>query len=211
MKLYDVSRVVSEALPVWPGDPAVEMRLACSLEKGDAANVTELRLSAHSGTHVDAPRHFFPGGDGVDQLPLEALVGLCRVFELLDVKEEIRRADLRGCDLEGVRRVLFKTRNSRRSDCDPQVFEPDYVSFSAEIATDFADGGIRLVGIDGPSIEKFHQSAHPVHHILLRKHVIILENLDLSEVPPGDYELIALPLKLKGADGAPARVILRAF
>ncbi len=211
MKMYDVSLILSEALSVWPGDPTIHMPLVFSLEKGDEVNVTDLRLGTHSGTHVDAPFHFFAEGAGVDELPLDVLIGPCRVVELLSLSTSIALADLEKLNLEGVRRILFKTKNSERWEKEDQAFNPEYVYLTTEGAVYLKDLGVQLIGIDGLSIEKLNHPGHPTHHILLQNHVIILEGLNLSQVPAGDYELIALPLKLKGADGAPARVILREY
>lgn len=209
MKIYDISATVSEALPTWPGDPAVSIRLASSMAQGDEANVTQLSLGAHTGTHIDAPFHFEPDGIGVDALPLDILIGPCRVFDLTGAWEPIGRNALARCDFRGVSRALFKTTNSDFWAQDQ--FQKSFIGLLPEGAAFLVDRGVRLVGIDYLSIEPFQSPGHPTHHILLRNGVVILEGLNLKEVPPGDYELIALPIKVKGADGAPVRAVLRAL
>jgi arylformamidase len=209
MKLYDVSVTVQEGMPVSPRDPKVTLSLARSIARGNSANVTRIDMGAHTGTHIDAPFHFDPDGCGVDQLPLGVLVGPCRVFDLTMIPGHIDRPALARCDLRGVTRALFKTCNSHRWARGERTFDQNFVAVTADGATELVARGVKLVGVDYLSVEPSGSKEHPVHHILLRANVVIIETLDLHDVPAGDYELIALPLKLCGADGAPARVILR--
>jgi arylformamidase len=209
VKIYDISVLVCDGMPTWPGDPQLTMRLASSIARGDAANVTHLDMGAHTGTHLDAPFHFDKNGTGIEQLPLETLIGPCRVFDLTNVTGHITAAALEKCDWRGVTRALFKTRNSRRWAQDDHEFDKGFTALAADSAAHLIEHGVELVGIDYLSVEAFGSAAHPVHEILLGMGVVIVESLNLSEVPAGDYELIALPVKLKGADGAPARVVLR--
>lgn len=209
MKIYDITLPISESLATWPGDPAVSIELASSLAKGDEANVTRLSLGAHTGTHIDAPSHFEPDGIGVDALPLDLLVGPCRVLDLTGEAGPIGRRTLARCDLQGVSRALFKTANSEIWNRDAGRFCETFVGLSKEGAAFLIERGIRLAGIDYLSIEPFQSRGHPTHHLLLRNGVVILEGVNLSGVPAGDYELIALPMKVEGADGAPARAVLR--
>jgi len=211
MNLYDISLPLSENLPIWPGDPSFSMTRSSSLAGGDDANVSELSLSVHTGTHIDAPCHFEADGMGIDQIPLDILIGPCRVFEMNEVQkgQQIDRSHLEQLDLEGVTRLLFKTQNSRWWVQKNPTFRKDFISLSSDGANYLVDHGIKLVGIDALSIEKFDNVGYPTHHSLLKNNVIILEGLNLNKVPAGDYELIALPIKLKGADGAPTRAILR--
>ena len=209
MKLYDVSVLVHEGMPTWPGDPGLQIKLASSIASGDAANVTRLDMGAHTGTHFDAPFHFERGGYGIDRLPLDVLIGPCRVFDLTGIPAHIDRSALEQCDLRGVTRALFKTRNSRRWARDDHEFDRAFVGVVANGAEYLLERNVRLVGVDYLSVEPFGSKEHPVHHLLLRAEVVIVEGLNLSDVPAGDYELIALPVKLKGVDGAPARVVLR--
>jgi arylformamidase len=196
----------------WPGDPKLSMSLASSIAKGAVANVTRIEMGAHTGTHMDAPFHFEPNGSCIDKLSLETLIGPCRVFDLSSGTGHITRADLEGCDMKGVTRALFKTRNSKRWANDEREFDKDFAAVTAEAAEYLVARKVKLVGVDYLSVEAFGGGGRcPVHHTLLRASVVIVEGLNLSEVTAGDYELIALPLKLKDADGAPSRVVLRSL
>ena len=209
MKFYDVSVLISDELPVWPGDPDISLKRTSSLDRGDNANVTEINMGVHTGTHIDAPFHFEPDGKTIEQLPIETLIGPCHVVEMLDVKESIGLSELEKLNLEGVVRILFKTRNSKCWEKGEKEFQRDFVHISEQGAKFLIEQGVKLVGIDYLSIEQFDSHDHAIHHLLLRNQVIIIEGLNLSGVAMGEYELIALPLKLKGADGGPARVVLR--
>jgi arylformamidase len=209
MKLWDITVPIREGMPLWPGDPGLSVRLAASIAHGDIANVTRIEMGAHTGTHMDAPRHFEPDGYGIERIPLETLVGPCRVFDFSGLDRHIDRAALERCDLRGVVRALFKTRNSQRWAADAREFDPDFVAVTNDAAQQIVVAGVKLLGVDYLSVEPFASKANPVHHTLLQAEVAILEGLNLTGVPPGDYELIALPIKLHGADGAPARVLLR--
>lgn len=207
MKIYDVSITISDKLPVWPGDPAVSIKQRLSIEKGNSYNISELSLSTHTGTHIDAPYHFEQNGLKVDELPLDVLIGRARVFAFASGGDRIDLPDVKALNLSGVERVIFKTINSRYWGFPD--FKKDFVYITPMAAQFLVDCGIRLVGIDYLSVEQYGSVAADVHHILLRNGVIIIEGLDLRAVEPGDYELIALPLKIKDGDGSPARVILR--
>jgi arylformamidase len=209
MKLFDISVPVHEGMPTWPGDPALSLKLASSIAKGGVVNLTRIDMGAHTGTHMDAPFHFEAEGHGIDQFPLEVLVGPCRVFDLTAIPGHIDRAALETCDLRGVTRALFKTKNSRRWARGEREFDKNFVAVAADGAKYLVAHGVRLVGVDYLSVEPFGSKEHPVHHTLLRAGVAIVEGLNLTDIAPGDYELIALPIKLRDADGAPARVILR--
>ena len=209
MKLHDVSILISEDMPIWPNDPGISMDLTNSIARGDNANVTRLNMGVHTGTHIDAPFHFEPNEATIDQLSLDLFIGPCRVFEMPEISQSIGPSDLEKLDFDNHIRVLFKTRNSNWWKKGERVFKKDFVHMHLEGAKFLIDQGIKLVGIDYLSIENYGSLDHATHHLLLRNNVVILEGLDLSEVSPGDYELIALPLKLKGADGSPARVVLR--
>jgi len=208
VKIHDISVLLHEGTPIWPGDPKLSMHLASSIATGGVANVTHLDMGAHTGTHVDAPCHFYANGSGVDQLPLEILIGPCRVFDLSGLTGPITRAALEKCDFGGVTRALFKTRNSRHWANDDREFDKQFVAVAADAAKYLVERGVKLVGVDYLSVEAFGSKKHPVHETLLGAGVVIIETLNLAEVLAGDYELIALPVKLKGADGAPARVVL---
>jgi arylformamidase len=178
---------------------------------GDQANVSLLRFGAHTGTHVDAPAHFIEGGAKVDSLSLETLIGEAIVVEIPLDACSIAPEHLTECDLSGVERVLFKTRNSGFWHDPENRFRTDFTYLETEAAVWLVEAGVRLVGIDYLSIERFGSKEFETHRTLLSKGVIILEGLDLQQVAPGRYELICLPIKLAGGcgDGAPARAVLR--
>lgn len=211
MKIYDISVPIRAGMPIYEGDPGVEIQAWSSLAKGDSANVSFLHFGAHTGTHVDAPAHFIENAGTLDALPLDALLGPARVVRVPDEKTEIDSAFLAACDLEGTERVLFHTRNS--SFWAGGGFREDFTHLLPEAAQILVDLGVRLVGADYLSIEKFHSGDHRTHLTLLSNQVIIVEGLNLSEVPAGDYELICLPLKIAdgAGDGAPARAVLRSL
>ncbi len=211
MKIHDVSVLVRNGIPTWPGDPKFSMNLASSIAKGGVVNLTHLDMGAHTGTHMDAPVHFYRDGSGVDELPLEALIGPCRVFDLTGITSHISAATLEACDLKKVTRALFKTRNSRHWANNDTEFDKNFISLTGDAAMYLVHSGVTLVGVDYLSVEAYDSKTHPVHDTLLGAGVVIIEALNLSDVSAGDYELIALPLKLKGADGAPARVVLRSL
>lgn len=209
MKIYDVTIAVSESVPTFPGDPKVEIDLCNAISKGDAANVSELRFGAHTGTHVDAPNHFIQGTRHVSELDLEKLVGDARVIEL---SEDVLSVEPHHVEnLEDVERVLFKTRNSNFWSEPEKGFREDFTYISPEAARVLVGKGVKLVGIDYLSVEKFGAGSFDTHITFLEKEVVIIEGLDLRKVPAGDYEIVCLPLKFTGGgnDGAPARTILR--
>lgn len=207
MNFYDITVPISTELPVYPGDPRIELERVMSLENGDIANVTKLSCSTHIGTHVDPPSHFIAGAMPLDQLPLETLIGTARVIDVGDVRT-IDAATLSRCDLDGAMRILFKTRNSTFWP-EEKSFREDFVYIEPDAAAILVECGVRLVGIDYLSVEKFNFDEPETHLILLGAGIIIVEGLALRDVPPGDYELTCLPLKIKDGDGSPARVVLR--
>jgi arylformamidase len=207
MKIYDVTVAISNDLPVYPGDPPIQIERTQSLEKGDIARVSRLSFSTHIGTHIDPPYHFMKDGVTLDQAPLDVLIGPARVFDVGDVAS-IDAALISTFDLEGVSRALFKTRNSRFWS-ETTEFQKDFVYLETDAAEALVARGMKLVGIDYLSIEKFGFDKPTTHWTLLGADVYIVEGLDLSAIAPGDYELICLPLKIKDGDGGPARVVLR--
>ena len=204
-RIFDVTLPLSAELPVFPGDPPYARDEVLRLADGHPCNLSRLTLSAHAGTHVDAPRHFLPEGEAVDELPLDRLVGPARVVSVAPGRPAVGVDDLG--DLEGATRVLFKTRNSGRP--SHGAFAEDFAYLETEAAAALVACGVELVGIDSLSVERFGSRHFPVHHALLSAGVIIVEGLDLSAVEAGDYELVCLPLRVVGGDGAPARAILR--
>jgi arylformamidase len=190
----------------WPGDPAIEMVRTKDLARGDPANVSRLTLGVHSGTHVDAPIHFIPGAAGIDAVPLTDLIGPVRVLRIED-PQSIGVAELRAFEPREGERLLFRTRNSTRVWGKPK-FVPDFVYLSLEGARFLAERKVCCVGTDYLSIGG-HDHGVETHRALLEVGICIIEGLDLSKVEPGSYEMVCLPIRLAGADGAPARVVLR--
>ena len=205
-KVYDVTLTIEPDMLVWPGNPQVAVDTVKSIAQGSSSNVSLLHIGTHTATHVDAPRHFIPGAPGVDSLEPEVLVGRARLFQLPDT-HHIDRKLLEGLDLKGVKRLLLGTRNSAL--LKQKQLGLDYAFISADAARYLVDMGIKLVGLDYLSVEQYQKEGRPAHNILLGAGMVIVEGLALAEVPAGDYELLCLPLKLKDADGAPARVFLR--
>jgi len=195
-------------MPVYEGDPGVKIDSWSAFAKGDSSNVSVLNFGAHTGTHVDAPAHFIEGARRIDALSLDVLIGPARVIRVADQVGEIGAEFVRSCGLQSVERVLFRTRNSGFWN---QGFRKDFTHLLPEAAQILVDQGIKLVGTDYLSIEKFHSGHHKTHLTLLSNSVVIVEGLNLSDVPEGDYELICLPLKIGDGtgDGAPARAVLR--
>ena len=208
MPIYDITVPIRSGMPIYEGDPALNIEAWSSLANGDSANVSFLHLGAHTGTHVDAPAHFIAGANKIDSFPQEVLIGPARVIRVPDDRTKIDPEFLSSCDLDRVERVLFRTRNSGLWN---EGFRKDFTHLLPEAAEVLVRRGVKLVGTDYLSIEKFHSGHHRTHLTLLSNRVVIVEGLSLSEVPPGDYELICLPLKIaEGAgDGAPARAVLR--
>jgi arylformamidase len=203
----DVSVAVTGGMLHWPTDPAVKITLARSIDAGDDANVSHLDLGAHTGTHMDAPIHFVPGGDGIDAMPPEATVGPARVIAIED-PEAARPEELRRHEPRAGERLLLRSRNSDR-DWVHQPFDPDFVHISPEGAELLAESGVRTVGVDYLSVGGYRGGGAETHRALLEAGVWIIEGLDLSSVEPGDYELVCLPVKIAGSDGAPARALVR--
>jgi arylformamidase len=206
MKLIDVSVPLDANLPTYPDNTPFTIEAVKRIARGDHANLSSLRLSAHAGTHVDAPIHFLADGGGADTLPLEMLVGRARVVELT-TRKAITAEDLAPLNLAEDVRVLIKTINSRM--WGSRDFHPDYVGLADTGAKYLVAHGIKLVGVDYLSVEEFRKPGAPAHHALLGGGVIVIEGLNLRDVEPGIYELLCLPLRVVGCDGAPARVVLR--
>lgn len=211
MTIYDLSVPLRDDLPTYPGDPGIQISDWFSLAKGDAANVSLLRFGAHTGTHIDAPAHFLKGAAKLESLPLDVLIGEAEVVEVPPDRLSIDETFVaEHCD-PSAKRVLFKTRNSAFWDDPSAGFQNDYTYLSTAAAAKLVARGIQLIGIDYLSIEEFGQKTHQTHLILLSNKVIIVEGLDLGDVPAGKYELICLPLRIRSGhgDGAPARAVLR--
>jgi arylformamidase len=206
MKLIDVSVPLDASLPTYPGNTPFSLEAIKRIARGESSNVSTVHMSVHTGTHVDAPRHFFDGGAGVDMLPLEMLLGRVRVIEVHS-RKGIGPDELSEIDLSEDVRVLIKTHNSRL--WGSPEFNPDYIGVTEAGARHLIGHGIKVLGVDYLSVEQFRQPGAPAHHALLGGGVIVIEGLNLRDVDPGVYEMFCLPLRIVGADGAPARVVLR--
>ena len=211
MAIYDISVPLCSTIPTYPGDPGIEISKWMTLANGDAANVSFIKFGAHTGTHVDAPAHFIEGASPVECLPLDVLVGETLVVEISRDKMVIDEETVENACSSRPSRILFKTRNSDFWNERHAGFRSDYTYLTTAAAERLVDHGVRLVGIDYLSIEKFQSEDFATHHALLSRNVVIVEGLDLREVRPGTYELICLPLRIRdgSGDGAPARAILR--
>jgi arylformamidase len=203
----DASVPVQPGMVHWPGDPEVKLERRISIAKGDEANLTRIEMSAHTGTHMDAPLHFFDEDPGIDALPLDIALGPARVVRI-EGEEPIDRGQLEGLDIQSGERILFRTANSNRPWWE-RDFDSAYVNVSLEAAELLGEVGVALVGVDYLSVGGYETDNAETHRALLGAGAWIVEGLDLSQVEPGDYDLICLPIKLVGSDGAPARALLR--
>jgi arylformamidase len=205
-RIYDISVPIRSGGLVYPGNPEIEITLQQAVAKGAGANVSFIRFGSHTGTHADAARHFFDDGQTVDKIPLDRLIGPALLLAFPDELRAVTAADLQKHDVKGHTRILLRTRNSAL--LSQKEFVRDYTFLAPDGAQYLVDNGVELVGIDYLSIEQFHSGHHKTHRTLLERSVVILEGLDLSVPAPGAYELICLPLRIEGCDGAPARAVL---
>jgi arylformamidase len=207
---YDLTVTIAPEMVGWEGDPPVELKPFAQISEGEIANVTEIRMGTHTGTHMDAPRHFLDTANGVDTIPLDVLIGTAYVLEFRE-NRHITAEDLASAHIPPhTKRLLLKTPNSRYWLTDPHPFHRDFVALAPSAAQWLIEKGVKLVGIDYLSIEPYDTVDYETHYRLLNQNVVIIEALNLSniEIETGEYFLMALPLKLKGADGAPTRVVL---
>jgi arylformamidase len=205
--IYDVTVPITASMPVWPGDPAVKLspKSHPSRDKTHTVRSTAIEMGSHTGTHIDAPYHMIENGKHLHEFPLDTFTGKTRVFEISQGRS-IGPAELEQFDWTGVERALFKTENSQH--WNDGKFLENFVYLEPDGAEFMAERGVRLVGIDYLSIDRFKSESHPTHFVLLTKEILILEGLNLNAVTAGDYTLAALPLNLWNADGAPTRVFL---
>lgn len=203
----DVSVPLRDGMVHWPGDPDCRIQRVNRMEDGAVCNLTHITMSAHTGTHMDAPRHFIADGKTMEQMPLEAVIGRCCVFEL-DSEDQITADDLKKLRIATGQRVLFKTRNSTRSWAMSE-FDNDFISIRADAAQYLVDLKVMTVGVDYLSIGGYGKDVVETHQIMLGAGIWVIEGLNLAEIASGYYDMISLPIKLEGADGAPCRVVLR--
>jgi arylformamidase len=206
-RLVDVSVLLAPGIATYPGNPTFEITPVNRIAAGDAANNSRLVMGTHTGTHVDAPKHFFDDRPGVEAMPLDLLIGRARVIDM-PVRGGITAKHLEGAGLREDIRVLLRTPNSALWNTK-EPFHQEYTHITGDGAKFLVDQGVKVVGVDYLSVEKFHMPGHPAHHALLGAGVVIIEGLNLSDAEPGIYEMYCLPLRIDGADGAPARVVLK--
>lgn len=205
MKIYDVSIPIDESMPVFPGDPVFRSKQLKSFKAKDRYQLHEISMGNHAGTHVDAPAHFIKGGNTIDKIPLEVLNGRARVVEIHHAAK-IDVPELKRLILVEDFRILFKTRNSLLWN---EPFTTEYIYLTENAAKYLSENGIKLIGFDYLSIDRFGDESFPAHNALLKNDVVLVEGLNLAEVEEGEYEMSCLPLRIKGLDASPARVILR--
>jgi arylformamidase len=206
----DVSATLDPATtPVYEGDAPMKFEFLKDMRKGDVLTLSAFSLGAHSGTHIDAPMHFVRDGASIDRVSLERLIGPARVIDIPDAVQAIDAAELGRHAWRGAPRVLFRTRSSLRGWMKSATFHRDFAYIAPDAAQLLADAGVHLVGIDYISAEQFAASAPRAHRILLGKGIPIVEGLSLEEVSAGEYDLIVLPMKVAGHEGAPARAVMQ--
>lgn len=204
-RIHDISPLISERIAVWPGDVRFYREVTCAIESGDNIDLSAIRSTVHLGAHTDAPSHYQAGGQGMSERPLEMYCGACQVLSVRTSQgERIRIEDL-SAEISA-ERVLFRT----DSYPDPERFNEDFCSLSPALIAHCAAQGVRLVGIDTPSIDPFSSKDLPSHAAVAEHDMAILEGIVLSGVADGLYTLVALPLRLEGADASPVRAVLLA-
>ena len=203
-KIIDISQTVETGIVVWPGDTPFSHEWVMRLDEGSSCNVSTIRMSVHCGTHSDAPYHFLEDGKKAAEMDLTAYVGPCQVVQV-ESEDAVHARDLESVDLERAERILFKTKRP----CTEQTWRDDFTFMGVDAAELLAANGVRTVGLDTPSMDSMQSKTLDAHKILCRAGIALLENLKLDAVAPGEYELLALPLKLAESDSAPVRAVLR--
>lgn len=203
----DITMTISSNLVVWPGDPPLKVERIADMEKGHDSNLTRLNISAHSGTHMDAPLHFVKDAAGIDEIPLEVVMGEARIIEIRD-DVSIKSSELKQYEIKEGERILLKTKNSDH-DWSEKDFNENFVHLETEAAEFLAEKKIKLLGVDYLSISGYNKNETEVHQAILGAGIWAVEGLKLRDIEPGNYELICLPMKIKNSDGAPARVLVR--
>lgn len=200
----DISQRLHNGIAEWPGDTPFSYKVVFPKADTGSVNIGKITTSTHTGTHIDAPYHYDDNGMKVHELPLDVYIGKARVIDVSGFAS-VGRSDLEGIDFGGAERILLKT-SSRP---DPGVFPENYTVLRADIGPLLKERGVRLIGVDTPSVDSEHSKTLDAHHSLYDNDVLILENIVLTAVEPGDYELIALPLPIEGGDGSPVRAVIR--
>lgn len=204
MKIFDISPAINPQTPVFPGDQSFEREITLDMHKGDNIGLSWIKSTLHIGAHTDAPSHYHSDGQSIDQRDLSLYIGDCQVIDVRGAgARRLRPEDISGQTIQA-KRVLFKS----HSFVHDQSFQMEFTSLSAELIDQLAAQGVRLVGIDTPSVDPADSKDLPSHAALYRNNLAVLEGIDLSEVSEGIYEIVALPLKFSGADASPVRAIL---
>lgn len=204
-RFYDLTLELKEDIIVYPGDPNFEMEDICSISLGDSYNISSISMGTHTGTHIDAPKHFYNESKTIDKISIDRLIGKVKVLDMGNLKE-ISKQDIEDFNIEEGDRIFFKTNNSKL--LKNNIYSEDFVALTKEAAEYLVDKKVYTIGIDYLSIEKNNSEFNDVHLLLLEKDIVIVEGINLSDVEQGIYNFAALPLKIKDGDGAPARVVL---
>ena len=199
----DITMPLHKNMPVWPGDPAFQYRLVATLEQ-DGANVGEMTMSLHAGTHIDAPFHYDDFGKSIDTLPIELFIGPTLIVEMLDV-QQIQLQNVTQLKLDGIERLFFKTKRQY----DLYRFDPSFTTISPDVVLYLAEKGIKVVGTDAPSVDMVDDVTLQAHHAFRREGLYIIENLYLKDIETGMYEFIGMPLAIQGGDASPIRAVVR--
>lgn len=203
MRIHDISQPLGTETATWPGDRRIDVEWTLRMDRGDSVNVAALATSVHAGTHADGFLHVTRAGETAAQMPLDAYIGRCVVVDVTGVRE-VSTDDVAGLDLASAQRVLFRTRAA----VDETEFPAPFAHIAPELARRIAAAGVRLVGTDAPSVDPVDSKTLDAHHAFVQGRVAILENVVLTDVDPGEYTLIALPLRLVEADSSPVRAVL---
>lgn len=205
--IYDISVTLGEEAIPFPGDPPFSRQMLVTIEESGVCSVSKLEMSAHSGTHIDMPAHFISGGKTLDDYPAGAFIRPARVISISD-PVSVKAADIDGIDIAPEEALLFKTANSATGRCKSGIYSKDFVYISPEAAMACIEKNVGLVGLDYITVEKHGDDTHPAHLKLLGNGILLLEGVNLKEVPPGQYTLICLPLKIIGGEASPVRAVL---
>lgn len=202
----DISMKISGEMIIYDGDPKFSYKYTNSIDNGDICNTWQMSLGSHTGTHIDAPLHFFKNGLAVDQLPLSYFIGKAKIIGI-NHPNAITYNEIKSCGICEGDRILFKTKNSDFSSIG--AFKKDYVYIDAEAAKYLVEQKVRTVGVDYLSVERFGSTTHDTHRTFLKNNIVLIEGLRLKEVTSGEYEMIGIPLNIKEGNGSPIRVIIR--